>query len=184
MQRKKDMFFFSNYCDHSKSVINAITKKNMRDLFMFVPVDNPKFNIPQFIKMVPTVLSTNNEIITGQSLYNYIEKLAQSFMPQNGPEDVSPFTIGSSSYSSQYTWLTADGYDNEGSMLNNDQTQHNSFVLLNSDHRINAPKDSDSENKSSKFDSSIYEKYINSRTNDDENIKRILDSETRNSILR
>jgi hypothetical protein len=175
---QKDLLFYSNFCDHSKDIINIINKKNVRDHFMFICVDNSKFKIPDFITVVPTLLTTKKQIIVGQNLYIYIDKISQV----SSVQDIIPFTIGSSSFSSDYTWLSPDGngYQNNANV---DDTRNNSFILLNSDANINAPKDVE-DTKHSKFDSTIYEKFISNRANDDENIKRILDSEGRMAIIR
>lgn len=179
MQLQKDLLFYSNLCDHCKDVINVINKKNIRDSFMFVCVDNPKFIIPEFIKVVPSILTTKKQIYVNKILYEYLE--TKTTHTANIVEEISPFTIGSANYSTSYTWLSSDGngYDSDGKILNSEQTHNNNFVLLNDNLSLNAPKENVTDNKSNKFDSSIYEKYINSRTNDDEHIKKILDTDSR-----
>lgn len=178
IQMQKDLLFYSKFCKHSIDVINDITKRALRDNFMFISVDNPKFKIPDFIKVVPTILTYEKQILTGKNVNLYVESKSQTV--NKASDEISPFTIGGTQYSAQYTWLSADGngYDNDGSLLNNDQTRNNNFVLLNTDNHINISKDIE-EDKSNKFDSSVYEKYISGRTNDDENIKKILDSDGR-----
>jgi hypothetical protein len=183
MQLQKDLLFYSNLCDHCKDVINTINKKNIRDSFMFVCVDNPKFVIPEFIKVVPSILTIKKQIFINKVLYDYLE--SKSTHTINTIEEISPFTIGSANYSTSYTWLSTDGngYDNDGMLLNN-EAKNNNFVLLNDNLSLNAPKENNTDNKSNKFDSSIYEKYINSRTNDDEHIKKILDTDSGSRYMR
>lgn len=178
MQLQKDLLFFSNFCNHCKEIISTISKKNLKDHFLMVSVDNKKYKIPNFIHSVPTILTTNKKIYTDVNIINYIN----SIKTQDTVNELSPFTM-QSSYSSQYTYLTADGYDDDGSLLNKDMTHNNNFNLLESDERIIAPVDDD-DSKSSKFDSAIYERFVNSRTNDDEHIKQKLDIETKNAIMR
>jgi hypothetical protein len=92
-------------------------------------------------------------------------------------EDISPFMFGSALNSSQYTYITADGNGYEtGVDLGKDMIQNQNFVMLGVDQKIVAPVDREAESKTSKFDSSLLERYMDSRKNDDEHIKRILNS--------
>jgi hypothetical protein len=177
MQSQKDLLFYSNLCNQCKEVMQLINKRDLRNHFLLIPVDNPKFKIPHIIRAVPTILLANKQVLVDNYVVMYIEKIYASL--QNSLQEITPFTIGSSQYSSQYTYLTPDGngYDNDGQILNQDKAQNNNFILLNDNQSINAPVDNELDNKSNKFDSSIYEKYISSRNNDDESIKKVLDSE-------
>ncbi len=160
----KDLLFYSKSCDHSRDVINILLKNNIRELFILVPVDDNKYRIPPFVTHVPTILTKQKNVLCDDSLVSYIDKIVQSLSIQ----DISPYSLSDSGYSTQYTWLTENGYDNEGKMLEN----KNQYTSLTQDIKIFTPPEADISNKSNKFDDSMYERYINSRNADDDAIKK------------
>lgn len=160
----KDMFFYSKYCNHCKDVINIITKANIRDLFIFVSVDENKFRIPEFITHVPSIITKQKTLISDSGVIEYIEKHVN--MITSAP--ISPFSLSDTSYSTSYTFLTDNGYDNEGKLLD----EKSQYIMLNTDCSIMTPKEVDNGSKSIKFDDSMYERYLNSRNADDEYLKR------------
>lgn len=176
----KDMFFYSNFCDHCKEVISVIIKKNIRPNFLFVCVDDNKFQLPPCVTHVPTIITRQKDVLTDSIVLSYIDKLTNTV---NNVEnnDISPFSMADAAgYSSSYTWLTNDGYDNDGTVsLQNESINKTNYVMLGAETHIFIPKDPDSGgggagNKSNKFDSKIYENYINSRNLDDDIVKKTI----------
>jgi hypothetical protein len=169
----KDLFFYSSYCDHCKEIIDVITKKNIRELFIFVSVDTNKYKIPPCVTHVPTIITKQKDILTDVYIMPFINKVITSI---NAPvEEISPYSIGSSSggYSSSYTWLTENGYDNDGKVsLQNENIGKNNYVIIGTDSRIFVPAEKDSSSKSNKFDDSTYESFLNNRNADDEFLKK------------
>ena len=161
----KDLFFYSKFCNHCKDVINIITKGNVRELFIFVCVDDNRFRIPEFVTHVPTIVTKSRSVVSDDMVIDYIDryiKTSSSSLP------ISPYQI-EAGYSSCYTFLTENGYDNEGKM----SEEKNSYIMIGDDHKIYTPKESDnSSSKTAKFDESTYEQYLNSRNLDDERMKR------------
>lgn len=165
----KDSFFYSDSCDHCKVLINMIIKKGVRDMFLFVPVDKYKHMLPSCVTHVPTIITRQKEVLTGEYIDAYVNRNSGTTA---ATQDISPYAFQGAGYSSSYTWLTDNGYDNDGALsMQNESSTMNGFVPYGSDSRIFAPKEPET-NKSNKFDDSIYEKYINSRNADDEVIKR------------
>lgn len=166
---QKDLFFYSKFCDHCKNVITVITKANIREMFVFVSVDESKFNIPPFVTHVPTIVTKDKQIVESDRISDYLETFLKH---SSSAEDISPFSLATQSgYSSSYTFLTDNGYDVEGKMTED----KGSYIMLGADTRIYAPKETDQNSnpsKSSKFDDSIYERFINNRNADDEILKR------------
>lgn len=168
---QKDLFFYSKFCDHCKNVITVITKANIRELFVFVSVDESKFNIPPFVTHVPTIVTKDKQLVESDRIADYLERFIRH---SSSSADISPFSLGSQSgYSTSYTFLTDNGYDVEGKMTED----KGSYIMLGADTRIYAPKEADqnantNSNKSGKFDDSLYEKLVNSRNLDDEILKR------------
>lgn len=165
----KDMFFYSNFCDHCKEAIHAINKKNMRSQFVFVCVDTQKYKLPACVTHVPTIITRQKDVLTDGHIAQYIEKLFTSEQTL----EISPYAIASQSgYSSSYTWLTESGYDNEGNLSLKNDDAAKGYVMIGAEPHIFAPKEAESTSKSSKFDDSMYEKYVNSRAAEDEALKR------------
>lgn len=165
------MFFYSNYCDHCKEAIQVIHKKNLRGDFAFVSVDTQKYTLPSCVTHVPTIITRQKDVLTDGQVIQYIDKL---FTMQQTPE-ISPYSLGShSGISSSYTWLTENGYDNEGnlSLQNENLGTTKGYVMIGAEPHIFAPKEAETSSKSSKFDDSMYERYVNNRSADDEAVKR------------
>jgi hypothetical protein len=112
---------------------------------------------------------------TDDSIFQYIDSKATQIQQQQ--EDISPFMFGSAMNSGQYTYITQDGngYESTGD-VKKDMIHNQNFVLLGVDQRIIAPVDKEGESKTNKFDSSLLERYMDSRKNDDEQLKKILNS--------
>ena len=164
------MFFYSNFCDNCKDVITIITNKNLRDAFCFVCVDQAKYKLPACITHVPSIITRNKEVLKDAYVIGYLEKLMSYQSKQI--DDISPISMTQKAYSSSYTLLSETGYDNEATL----NEQDTNFYALNTDQRIYTPNNDTSGNnnsgKSGKFDDSIYEKYLNSRTADDDALKK------------
>jgi len=170
---KKDLVFYSNYCEHSKNLINLLIKKNLRDSFILICIDKQGIQIPSFIDRVPSILTVKRELYTGDVIDNYIYNIIQSQTKQENQDDnVTPYMMSSATNSSQYTFITNEGEYDTGCDIKNDMMQNNNFVLLNADQKIMIANDREAENKSNKFDSSVLEKYMNMRKFDDEQIKK------------
>ena len=87
MQNQKDILFYSNFCEFSKNIINAITKHNLRSIFLFICVDEGKYQIPQFIDSVPTILKRNGEVFKDEQLMIYVES---KFKTDDIQEEIAP----------------------------------------------------------------------------------------------
>lgn len=169
----KDSFFYSNSCEHCKVLINVIVKKGIRDMFVFVPVDKYKHMLPPCVTHVPTIITRQKEVLTGDYIDEYIERSSGG----QQSEEVSPYAFAAGGYSSSYTWLTDNGYDNDGAIsMQNESSSMKGGMPYGSDSRIYAPKEPET-SKSSKFDDTSYERYLNSRNADDEVIKRTMNQQ-------
>lgn len=172
MDYRKDLLFYSNFCEHCKKLVGFLIKQNLREQFILVCVDKKEFKIPSFIDRVPSILNIKKELYTEESIYAYVDTKLKIIKKQ--VEEIAPFTMMGGLNSSQYTFISNDGegYDT-GCDLRTDLVQSHDFVLLNHDQRIIAPVDKEADSKSgSKFDSSVLERYMDSRKRDDEIIKK------------
>lgn len=172
---KRDILFYSNFCEYCKNLLSLLIKKGVRESFVLVCVDRKELRIPKFIDRVPSILTSNKDLFTDDAIIRYIESKVQSVSQMQ--DEISPFMFGNALNSSQYTYLSSDGngYETTGE-VNSDMKQINNFVLLGQDQKIFAPLDKEAESKSNKFDSSMLDKYMDSRKNDDEHIKKLLNN--------
>lgn len=167
----KDLVFYSNYCEHSKNLINLLIKKNLRDSFILICIDKQGLQIPSFIDRVPSILTIKRELYTGDMIDKYIYNIINSQIKKND-DTITPYMMSSATNSSQYTFITNDGEYDTGCDIKNDMMQNNNFVLLDADQKIMIANDREAENKSNKFDSTVLEKYMNMRKFDDEKLKK------------
>lgn len=76
MATNKNFIFYSNYCHHSKRLINRIQSTNLMNSINFICIDDPKINIPNFIQVVPSLYDpSNRRVYTDEDLFNWIESV-------------------------------------------------------------------------------------------------------------
>ena len=153
----KNTLYFSKKCEHSKNVIDAIQRKNLVDAFVFICIDSIEVRrqLPREITLCPSVVTSDRRLISGDDIYK--------LLPQ---DEISPFTTN---LTTDYTWLTENAYD-DGKIMENNKNYN--FTLLNSPVQANntngnQPMFNEDVTGKNKFDDSNYEKFLNSRANDD-----------------
>ena len=73
-QAQKNFLFYSNYCHHSKRLLTRIQSTNLVNNLNIICIDNPEYNIPNFIEVVPTLYDpVNRRVIVNDELFNWIE---------------------------------------------------------------------------------------------------------------
>ena len=160
---RKDLLFYSNHCGFSKKIIEMLVKNNVRERFVLVCVDNKALSIPKFVNRVPMVLTAFKDIYADASVIEYIE----SIIPRQQPtDDIAPFVLQNSAQ--QYTYISKDGESYDTNIADN-----NVFGILGMEQQISDNANINNIEKTSKMDSSLFEKYINSRKSDDDAIKKM-----------
>lgn len=174
MNISKDLIFYSNYCDHSKSLINFLMKKNIIEDFTLICVDTKKYKIPDYIKCVPTLFTTKNNILIGDAIKQYLNKKNET------ENDVNPYSLIDNINSSQYTFLTEDkeDYDLNESIYN---IESKNFGFLNTEQKIISQVDKDN-NNSNKFDENAFDSYLTNRQRDYDAFKTIQEKQRKESI--
>lgn len=176
---KKDLLFYSNFCEHSKYVVSVLIKRNIREHFILVCVDKKGLNIPPFVDRVPVIFTIRKELFKDEDVMRYIESKVQS--SQTIQESIIPFSLGSATNSSQYTFLTEEGYDTDAN-IKTDMLQSHNFIPLGFEQSITSTgngafKEDDGSGKSSKIDPSAYERLMDARKMDDEMLKATMPSQ-------
>lgn len=157
---QKPILFYSEYCNHSKELIQSLYKTELYDKIIKVNIDENKYNLPPSIKMVPALLiSNNNKPFVGNEVFSWCnDQLAILNKKNNEKKEIKAY------FASEMA-----GYSDSYSYLQNDNTpmDHNfSFIGKNNDN-INTPTSNDiisdnSKNKKSAI-SNDYERLIEQR---------------------
>ena len=78
------VLFISGRCPHSKKILLGIQEYPfLKSLFKIVNVDTQPF--PNYVKTVPAIL-INNQVVTGEKVFEYFGKLVESKMEQEKRE--------------------------------------------------------------------------------------------------
>jgi glutaredoxin len=104
-RNQKDIIYYSDYCQFSKDVLTHLTKKNMKDEFWYVCVDDPKQRraIPRNVTNVPTLYRTDHSVIVGMDIIEYITSMQPAHI-----DDVMPMAQFGSSYSDGFSFIGDD----------------------------------------------------------------------------
>jgi len=75
MSKGKDALFYSNFCEFSKNVLVLIQKRDCRDNFILICVDQPhiKAQLPGDVSHVPMIITKTKHKISGDDIFKYIE---------------------------------------------------------------------------------------------------------------
>jgi len=172
MPINKDLLFFSRFCDHSMGVLSTLVKANLRDNFMLICIDDAKVkaNLPNYVRVVPTIVTTKKQILTDENVLGYI----QSKIKPVQEEDISPFSLLGSG-TDQYSFL------DDSTNLNVPSDSLQNFTLIGNDSHIMAAEQVD--NSKTKLADTALDNYMSSRNADDEAIKRSIQSQNFDRIV-
>jgi hypothetical protein len=74
----KNFIFYSKKCEFSQNLLNIIVKGTIQEFFTFVCIDDPRINIPPYIKSVPSmILVVEKRVVVDDELFNYVNMLAK-----------------------------------------------------------------------------------------------------------
>ena len=72
---KNNIIFYSLRCDYSKEVIELIKKKKMEEALIFIDIEDDKIDIPNFIKVVPTIyINTDKTLVIDEEIITWLDK--------------------------------------------------------------------------------------------------------------
>lgn len=124
--------FFSNYCQHSKRLIETCNKHDLNKVFTYCNVDNSQINIPPFIQCVPTLyLATERKILSNEELFKYIEEKLSKTSNSTGNSITNNDITGSDSISAYHSNEIGAGFSDNYSFINEkDAVMQHSYEFL------------------------------------------------------
>lgn len=176
----KDLLVCSNFCEFSKIILTEIQKRNVRNKFAIMFVDNARVPIPKEVDRVPALITRTGTLLFGEDVIKYIEtfccsdnNVSHRSSSITHKEDIdnssiAPFSLQSqlNSYSESYTFLDDSAQDH----------RVGGFGFIGQDHeitgisQINTRQDR-GDAKKSKLDEA-YEKYVSDRDADMKQLTR------------
>lgn len=146
------VLFFSNFCNYSKEIVGSITRKNIRNAFVFVCVDTVP-NIPSFVDRVPIIANKHTkQLYADENIVSVIDSITATLYPPANIEALPSLFGGGGGY--QEPEFEALGQSTDG------------FNMIDMDHfRITCVAEDDAL-KNKKADSSVLEQYISQRDTD------------------
>jgi glutaredoxin-related protein len=144
MAVNKPILFYSNYCQHSREIINLFQKNNVIDSFMLINISAQKYKIPSFIKSVPT-LYFNKKTYSDNELESFIND--NIINKNNSIEAFFPSEM-SSGIGYNYSYLESQNDNIRNSLMfisdedekNKINTPNENDFLSSSDNSVNMNK--------------------------------------------
>jgi hypothetical protein len=165
------ILYYSNYCNHSKTLLQSLSKINLAKDTHFICIDkrikdeNNKIHIilengqkiimPEKITRVPALLLLNNsyDILYGEEIPHFLKKKQDVVVKQATSNNLEPSSFsfspgGFGIVSDQYSFLDMDT-ESLSTKGNGGIRQMHSYVDLNYNDTITTPPVGDSDNKGS-----------------------------------
>ena len=177
-----DVLYYSNFCKHSQTLINTLSKSNIKNKFYYVCIDKrvqegqniiivlengSRVILPKIIKNVPSLLlpSHGNRVLTGGEILTYIQ-VNNSQTTNTQIDEPSPFALTSNVYdnisSDKYSFLDMTDDDLSAKGTGGTRQMHN-YVQMDMNPLIATPTDDYEPDKVSSQDNSELENYIKER---------------------
>lgn len=164
-KQKKDLLFYSDFCNHSRNIINLVNKYNLKNSFMLISLEKYGSNIPKIVSSVPTIITVNKNVLTDDQVEKYIDSLKPVVK-----DEISPFSL-ITGIGDQFSQLDDSGnyISNQADNTNGDSGQ--GWALINNNIEISPPEDT---KKTGRFDDTVLNDYMARRNMDDEKIKNAI----------
>lgn len=177
-----DILYYSNYCNHSKSLLSMLAKSQIKNNYYYVNIDKRRKDaqntvhimlengseiiLPSIVTKVPALLlpSHGNRVLYGGEIMTYLQSSeSQSAKVQDDPE---PFHLSSNVYdnicSDNYSFLDTS-YDDLTAKGNGGVRQMHNYVSLHNNPLISTPQDDYVPDKIGARGEDSLEKYIEER---------------------
>jgi len=159
------ILYYSNFCEHSKKLIQAVSKSPIAKDIHFICIDKrikdnnnkiyiilpneQKIIMPENVTKVPALLllNQNYKVLYGEAIYNHFKPEERAVVKQATNNNFEPmaysFGLGGGGIASDnYSFLDMDS-DALGTKGNGGMRQMHSYVSLNSDNQFSIPTPED-----------------------------------------
>ena len=165
------ILYYSNFCEHSKKLLQGFSKTNVSKDVHFICIDKrlkeggktyivlengQKIILPESVTRVPALLLLNEgyRVLYGEEILQYFKPKQEMVTKQATFNNIEPMAFslgggGGSSFgimSDQYSFLDMDS-DALAAKGNGGMRQMHNYVDLNYSDRISAPPENDGEKK-------------------------------------
>jgi len=157
------ILYYSNYCEHSKKLLQTLSKTNLVKDIHFICIDKrvkdasnkthvllengQKIIMPDNVNRVPALLLLNKgyEVLYGESILNHFKPQQEAVVKQSTFNNLEPmaFSLGGGGYgivSDQYSFLDMDSEALQAKGNGGIRQMHN-YVDLNFNDSITTPND-------------------------------------------
>ena len=156
------ILYYSNFCEHSKKLLQSVTKANVSKDIHFICIDKrtkdsnnkiyiilengQKIIMPENVSRVPALLllNQNYQVLYGESIVKYLKPKQEIMVKKATQNNLEPMAFafgGSGSVSSdQYSFLDMDS-DSLSAKGNGGTRQMHNYVDLNYSDNISTPED-------------------------------------------
>ena len=154
------ILYYSNYCEHSKKLLQSLSKTELSKDIHFICVDvrevksdgsiyiklqNQELILPKTITKVPALLLLNNnyQVLFGENIYEYFRPKQQQTQIQTTMNNLEPsaFALGTGQFisSDNYSFLDMDADQLSAKGNGGTRQMHNYYGLSNSEDKISTP---------------------------------------------
>ena len=132
----KDIVFYSNYDNYSKTVLSELSKLKIDDKLIYICVDDENIQLPKFLSVVPTLyLVKEQKILVDDDIEKWIENVNKK--PEESSGELDAYFNSNSSFSSQFSNLDDT----------TDKVQNSVFSYISSENDNLAPSQNEMNSK-------------------------------------
>ena len=185
------ILYYSNFCEHSKKLLQSLTKANVTKDMHFICIDKrvtdannktfivlengQKIILPENVTRVPALLLLNQgyQVLYGESITQYFKPKQEMQVRKATQNNLEPmaFSFGGGGFGSvvsdQYSFLDMDS-DSLSAKGNGGMRQMHNYVDLNYSDQISTPAD-DFDYKSSKIPEGLTVEKLQQQRNEELN---------------
>jgi len=104
-----EILYYSNFCEHSKKILQTLSKSQLKNKFHFICVDKRvveedkvfvvlqngnKIIMPNNITKVPAILNlTTCNVIVGNDIYEYLKPQTQALTKESTANNMEPYSF-------------------------------------------------------------------------------------------
>jgi lipopolysaccharide export LptBFGC system permease protein LptF len=169
------ILYYSNFCEHSKKIIQHLSKTNLtkdihflcidvrekkEDGNIYIKLQNKEMILPKTITKVPALLLLNNnyQVLFGEDIYNYFKPKQAQQQVQATMNNLEPsaFSFSSNQISSDnYSFLDMDSEQLSAKGNGGMRQLHNYFSITQNNENISTPSEDFSNKETNKNNISL-----------------------------